>query len=405
MSFQDKINAMMQKAAEKEAAQETQTTEATTTEKPVEEKPVETKEIPTETKETPKPETQTTNQETTDDSINVELQVEKTDTPTSTTNTLDREGWYSPEAFQQQQSEWDTKYKELESQLTANSNPFASEQIQKMNEFVKGGGDLDERFWRYQSMNIDEFNRKDKDQALFLLRESMALQDFDQDEINYKLKQAYPILFKSKDDLDLDDDEYTSRYNDTLLQMSIDAKSAANQLREYQQKVLLPKAQQVDPEVQRREQQRIQQQEQAYSSFANQKLSEFNQLQIKVGDAAINIKVSEQAKNQINPVITDPKRHGSYITDKYLKEINGEKVADVEQFVKDEFIVNNWESILKSVIQQAIAVGKNQYVKEDLKNTDLDTAKAHVSNEPASIEAQIGQQVNDFFKNKYSRKK
>jgi hypothetical protein len=243
-----------------------------------------------------------------------------------------------------------------------NEKPFADQRIQKLNEYVKVGGNIDRRFWELQEKNYDNVDFKSKDGAVNILKDKLIYSDgLDESEAERVISRRYSGLFSD------DEDEV----QDALLDARIEVKKNLDELKTVQEKALLPK---ID-ETQRKQQEdavRI------YQADASNALSGIESVKINLSDdLPVEVPLKGELRNYIASVVTKPENQARFFVDNYVMEDNK---VDFQKFVRDFTFLKHGEQLVKRAYQQGLAHGEKSVAKE-LRQEPATTPKrdSHVS--------------------------
>jgi len=249
------------------------------------------------------------------------------------------------------------EFEKLKAQLEeVNQSKYADERVAKIDEYIRNGGELNEQFWRYQSMDFNNVELDNASQAADLIKQDLIdIQGYTSAQAEMVIRRKYPNLYNGVDEYASEEDKM--KYDDDVLQIGIDAKQAVNNLKQYQEKIMLPKGN-TAPKVDTVAQQK------AFEKFkqdAESKLQEFTKLDLEVNkEIKLEIPVTAESMGYVKGVVSDPSRLDNYWTDNFVK--NGE--VDFIGIAKQIYLRDNWESLLKSAVNQGIEIGKEKAIKE-----------------------------------------
>jgi hypothetical protein len=292
----------------------------------------------------------------------------------------EQESGESIEEYKARVAEYESKMQEYESKLNESKFEYANDTIKKLDELAKNGVEINEDFWKWQSLNIEGYDVKDKSQALELRRMELNLEnpDLEPHEVERLLRRSYKALFDN--DIDTEDDEYL----DALSDLSIDAKKSRAKLTEYKDKIQIPKVDLSKKE----EEQRLQ--KEMYDRFLEDvrtNVTNFKGFEIPLDEGLnINYNVEDpKAKEFLQSAIANDT---TFLRDNYVKEGK----VDYGRLNRDLTIIRDFEKISKVIYQQGISKGKESMVK-DLENPAEQNAETiKDQDQVSSLFAQIAQQ-------------
>lgn len=287
----------------------------------------------------------------------------------------------SIEEYKARVAEYESKMQEYENKLKESKFEYANEQIRKLDELAKNGVEINEEFWKWQSLNIEGYDVKDKTQALELRRMELSLEnpDLEPHEVERLLKRSYKALFDNE--IDVEDDEYL----DALSDLSIDAKKSRAKLKEHKDNIQLPKVDLSKKE----EEQRLQ--KEAVDRFLEDvrtNVTNFKGFEIPLDEGLnINYNVEDpKAKEFLQSAIANDT---TFFRDNYVKEGK----VDYGRLNRDLTIIRDFEKISKVIYQQGISKGKESIVK-DLENpSDKNAETIKDQDGISSFYSQLAQQL------------
>jgi hypothetical protein len=307
-------------------------------------------------------------------------QVEEQKIEQASEQPAEQESGESIEEYKARVAEYESKMQEYESKLNESKFEYANDTIKKLDELAKNGVEINEDFWKWQSLNIEGYDVKDKSQALELRRMELNLEnpDLEPHEVERLLRRSYKALFDN--DIDEEDDEYL----DALSDLSIDAKKSRAKLTEHKDKIQIPKVDLSKKE----EEQRLQ--KEAYDRFLEDvrtNVTNFKGFEIPLDEGLnINYNIEDpKAKEFLQSAIANDT---TFLRDNYVKEGK----VDYGRLNRDLTIIRDFEKISKVIYQQGISKGKESMVK-DLENPAEQNAETiKDQDQVSSLFAQIAQQ-------------
>jgi hypothetical protein len=242
---------------------------------------------------------------------------------------------------------------------------FANEMVAKLNEYVKNGGSAND-FLKTQTVNFGEMNDLDA------LREHAALFDstLSREEIDLLIEDEYGLRPDASD----------TEKRLAAIKMKKAGQVARRELQDYQKKWAVPQS--TSEEVQQAARAAAEKWQQELSGVVDLQ----QELAIKIGEEDFKFVPSSEAKEAVK------KGHDlNKFWDRYKD--GSERGYDLNKFVKDMFILNNFDDIIKSVAVFAKGQGADGLV-DSMKNANFKPAD-HKDGKGGtkSIEDQIGQQM------------
>ena len=262
-------------------------------------------------------------------------------------------------------------YEEIESLLSSKetSSSFANEQIEKLNDYVAKGGDVQE-YLRTQTADYEKMEELD------LVKNHLKFQnqDLKSDEVD--------LLFNSQ--YKLDEDLYT---NDEIklskIKLRTDAKKAKKELTSFQDESSVPKQhrQQVANKKQTEENTKL------WAEKIDKSLSDFKEVSFDINDKGekFSYALSEEAINTVK----SSNKNLSEFWNRYVNEDGSENIAKLNN---DMAALNNLDSIVRSAFAQGLSKGKGDII-DDIKNPSYTPDSKSSSGKSLSIAEQISAEL------------
>ena len=248
----------------------------------------------------------------------------------------------------------------------APQNAFANEQIAKLNDYVKGGGKLED-FVRTQTVDYSQFSPEQ------LVAAQMSLNDPEMtpEEIQILMEEDYGVA----------DDASERQKQVAAAKLKRASREALKELQADQKKWATPMPDQAAQQAQAQKQWETQ----VETASAN-----VNDLEIALNQTdKFNYKIEPEAVSKVKEAI------GKNPNAFFQRYINADGSENTEQFIKDMVILQNFETIVRAAASSSKNAGKQDVVK-DLKNSDFQSKnKDDGTDKPTSLEEKA---ANEFFK-------
>lgn len=294
---------------------------------------------------------------------------------------------FDKDAYRKQiEEELNAKFEERLKEVTS-KDPFANEQIKKLNELAAAGIDTNSPdFWKWQYEDLDKYDTSTKEGGLSLRRLELEIENpqLKPNQIERLLKRAYPALFD--ENIDAEDTEYQEAIED----LSIDATRSVTKLKKHQESVTLPK---VDLKKKEEEEKAAKAAREHFIKDVRTNVQNYKEDPIRLSDELeIKYSPSEDAVKFVESSIIN---NQTFFIDNYTTE----EGIDYNRLNRDLGRIHDFDNIVKTVYEQGISIGREE-VADTLENSSTniqeqkkDTAK--------SIKEQIGEQL----RNQFSRKR
>mgnify|MGYP001253529846 CR=1 FL=1 len=262
-------------------------------------------------------------------------------------------------------------YEELESALStqSTSSSFANEQIEKLNDYVAKGGNVDE-FLRTQTANYDEMDETD------IIKSHIKFnnQDLSNDEID--------LLFKSK--YKLDEDVHTpDEIKLSKIKIKSDSKKAKSELKKFQKDNAVPK--------QHREKVNNDKMTEASMKLWHDKIDE-SLSDFKSVDFDINDKGDKFSYSLNNEAVDNVKSSTKNLSSFWNRYVNKDGSENIAKLSKEMAVLENLDSIIRSAYAQGVSEGKGNVI-EDIKNPSYTPDNSADTSKPLSIAQQIAAEL------------
>lgn len=299
------------------------------------------------------------------------------------------------------------KYAEENGYIKKDEFKTGHEVVDSILEKWKEGVDWDRQKLHTWTDNIDSYSVDNQTEAMELVKRRLKSEGYNAKQVDFKLKKDYPALF----DRDADDSEV----EESLMQLSIDAQNAKKNILLEREKYFIPEKNTAQKEQEPVDKAKIVQ-ESLTSMYEDtrQKMGEFYDANLKgyekevfsIGDKSIEFKVTPEMEQQVR----DDFANYFEFLDKKATAAGENSGAELRKLI----LVNNYlDDILKTVADQYEAVGKEEIVRDDLKNIPKETnagSKSQKAVNPAEfttrhdfLKAQIEQQLNEGRLHKVKR--
>lgn len=225
------------------------------------------------------------------------------------------------------------------------ANPFASETLKQINDYVKSTGRSVEDFMVTQSLNPDEMS--DEEAVMFMLqRENPTLS---KDDVKFYMEETYK--------LNAEDGTNEKRFGAISLQKeAIRAKNDINEFKSHYQTPVTDKAIESQSSAEDLE---------ARTSFFGdvvQDMQEIEGLTFDIDDKGTEFTFAINDENR-----PDPEEYVGQLENFFDQYVDAEGNWNYDQLNTDMFILNNIDSIIKSVANHYKSQGTEEVVQE-LKN-------------------------------------
>lgn len=270
-----------------------------------------------------------------------------------------------PEDLKKQIELLETKVKQYEE---GQSSPFASEEVAKINEYVNNGGVLNEDFFKAQALDVSIDYANEKSMLDGIRNKYRLVDGLSQEEADYLTKKQFPALFEDREISEESD------IKGALLDLKMKARGVEAPLKEYKKRSEIPVQ---DP----KELERQQQEYDRYMTETSHRLSKVNEFQFDLADDfPINVKMDKNSHEYISSLLLKPENLISYFKDNYVVDDK----LDVERFAKDQFVLRNYQNLIKTATAQGESRGQRRMAQQELRQENLDSSKAKPSTQTDS---------------------
>lgn len=263
--------------------------------------------------------------------------------------------------------QWDDFVNSSTKEAPEPSNPFASETLQQINDYVKNTGRTVEDYMFTQSLTPDEMS--DEESVMFLLqRENPSLS---KDDLKFYLEETYKLK--------AEDGSNEKRFGAIALQK--EAMRAKAEIAEFKTHYNAPVA---DLTNQKQEAEEAQvRKDEFYDGVVND-MQGIEGISFEIDDKGTEFTFAINEENR-----PDPKEYVNGLDNFFNQYVDEGGEWDYDRLNTDMFILNNIDSIVKSVANHYKSQGTEEVVQE-LKNPSYEGKESQVtdSGEP-SMEQQI----------------
>lgn len=266
---------------------------------------------------------------------------------------------YTAEEVDSLKEEWAKEYKP-EAQ-TEKDDVFANDMMRKLNDIVKAGGKIDNKFWEYQDIDFDSADLSKPDVAIEVLKAHLTdIENYTEEDADFILEEKYGLLGRNLDPNAFEEDVLA--YNKEARRAKIDAMGKVGGLKEFQQSLMLPKE---DPNNKREPAPEVQQDPrvvEAYVKGANEYLDNYDGFEYELtNDVKLNFTPTEEEMGNLRKVITEVEEHGNFFNNRYATK----EGVDFDRFANEMHILDNLDSIFNEAFHQMSAIAREQMAKED----------------------------------------
>lgn len=246
------------------------------------------------------------------------------------------------------------------------SNSQLDPRISKLNEYVKGGGEINASFWELQNKDYTSLNVKEPKEALSAYKDKLKYIDgLDNDEVDFYIKKNFPAL--GGFDEDADDEEI----QEESMKLRMEVKTALPKLKDYQEKVAMPK---VDHNRAEQEKRNLD----MYRAHSSSKLDEIKFFEMDLGSVKLNIPFEGKGREFARSVITEPENQAKFFAQRYVSKDTGD--LDYQRFARDMYELENRDKIHAAILNQGKSMGKKEAL-EELQPESIATRKRQSSND------------------------
>ena len=247
------------------------------------------------------------------------------------------------------------------------NNPFASETLQQINDYVKSTGRSVEDYMLTQSLKPDEMS--DSDAVMFLLqRENPGLA---KEDLKFYMEETYK--------LNAEDDSNEKRFGSIALKKeAMRARNEINAFKEHYKSPVsdLANQQQMDEELQA-------QREEFYDDVIED-MNEIEGLTFDIDDKGTEFTFKITDENR-----PDPQEYVNNLDNFFNQYVDQDGNWNYDRLNTDMFILNNIDDIVKSVANHYKSQGTEEVVQE-LKNPSYEGKETLSNNDgPQSVAQQI----------------
>ena len=262
-------------------------------------------------------------------------------------------------------------YDDIEQALSSKetSSKFATEQVEKLNDYVNKGGNVSE-YLRTQTADYDEMDELGIVKAHIRFKN----QDLESGDVD--------LLFNSK--YKFDEDVYT---NDEIrlskIQLKQDSREAKSELKKFQIQHSAP-ASHRKAEDNKAE---LQENAKRWSGIIDESLKDFKNVSFDINDKGEKFSY-DLSNDAVEKVRTSSKNLGDY----WNKYVNKDGSENISKLNKDMAALDNLDSIVRSAFAQGLAKGKGDVI-DDIKNPSYTQESKGDSERPLSMQEQIAAEL------------
>lgn len=319
-----------------------------------------------------------------------EVKAEAVETPKAPLPTSSLKETPSEQPKQEFSEEAFLKYAEENGYIKKDDFKTGHEVVDSILQKYREGVDWDKEKLHTWTDNIDSYNVDNQTEALELVKRQLKSEGFNAKQIDYKLKKDYPALY----DRDADEEETES----SLIQLSIDAQKAKQNILSEREKYFIPEkntaqnSQEPVDKVKLVQDSLTSMYEETRANmgkFYDENLKGYEKEEFSIGDKSIEFKVTpemeEKVRNDFANYFDFLDRKASSAGDKSALELR-----------RTLLVANYLDDILKTVADQFEAGGKEELIKEDLKNVPKEVTGGQKTQK--AVEPQNFSNRNDFFR-------
>lgn len=263
---------------------------------------------------------------------------------------------------QKQQTEdveaYKTRVADLEAQIAKLSEtPKLDPRIEKLNQIIQNGGDINQAVWEMQSKDYAALNISDSNSALEVLKDKLKYIDGDDQElVNFYLDKNYPVLRGKKTEDDFDSDgEFAAQKREEEMVLRKEAKGHLGSLKEFQEKMRLPEAPNHQHQKQQEEALR------SYQAEATTKLNEIQQFDVELdAETKLRFPFVGEGKEFAKSIIANPENQSQFFISRYAND----GTVNYQAFAEDMWFLNNRPKVFNHLFAQGKSAGKKEAIKE-----------------------------------------
>lgn len=234
---------------------------------------------------------------------------------------------------------------------------FANDYVKTLNKFIRDTGRTEEEFKFIQAMeNVDSFSSKD----LVLAKMAQDNEGLSDEEVQLLFDDEYS--YRKIDEEIMDDDEIAAakRHNDI-----VDAKLKRNSIqakKDFTELATQYKVPQKQDQTQEQTSTEDDFDKEGFKSAFKESLQALEGFDFELGnDNTFSYTFNEDRLNEIEAITPDD----------FIQSFVSDEGFDMEEFRNKMVLLNNIEDIVRQASSQSASSAKEQVVKEDLRNTQL----------------------------------
>lgn len=289
-------------------------------------------------------------------------------------------------------STWEELTAKLNEAQSAPSITYSNDESRQVAELLQAGK-VDEVLQIYNTQRVLSSVKDMSDADVIKLASSFKNTAFDENDINEDFAARYQSLEKpEKPDKDeyVDEDDYNKAlkvYNKEVAQYDKAEKALARQLKaeaaesraylkSLEKEISLPTIQpQAAPETNALNPEMEKKARELYLSSVTKSSSDFKEIPFEINEDGFTFKGNFQVDDADRAKLTKALNGDNVIEDQFISRyVSGDSLDNIQyntsQMMKDLYVLNNFDRILKSAIKQAVAADRLEQAK-NLKNVDL----------------------------------
>ena len=257
----------------------------------------------------------------------------------------------------------------LSEQSTTEENPFANEQMVRLNEYVSKGGKMED-FFRTQVANYEDMDTES------LVKNYMIFQNPDLD--NEDIDLLYADTYK------LNEDEYTDKeIRLSTIKLKQQSAQAKRELMKFQSENALPET----AKKAEKEAATIESNKKEWAKNINKSLETFKDVQFSLNDKGdkYTFAVNDETMKYVKDTTMN-------LPDFWKRYVNEDGTENVAKLAREMAILDNVDSIVRNAYTQGKSGGKEDVIK-DIKNPSYSPESKTDTDTPLSIQDQINKEL------------
>lgn len=244
-------------------------------------------------------------------------------------------------------------------------SPKLDPRIEKLNQIIQNGGDINQSVWELQSKDYENVDIKNPVQALSTLKDKLRYIDgLESDEVDFYVKQNYPILSGAEEEIEEGEE------GKEKMKLRLEVKNNLPKLKEFQDSVRIP---QVDHKAQEDARKAVD----LYRTEASTRLDEIESFDVQLEpDLPVKLPFLGEGKKFVRSIVIEPENQQKFFTARYLAEDGS---VNYKKFAEEMYFIANKDKIINAVYAQGKSAGKKEVVQETIGEN-----VAHKSKRPPS---------------------